>query len=237
MVSKIGSSFKDKAFLLRAVDYGDEHRILSCLTTEHGRIDLIALAAKKSRNRFAGVLDFLNLLDIEFQSPGRGNLNRLLHCELRKSYSVPRLDYERTVLALEWLRILSKAVPVGSRVPDLFPLLQYCLEHLAARHPFQVDLVFKKRLLSCLGYHLELGHCRRCGTEDSAEFHFSSHQGGLLCRRCRESASGRRISSPFPNSAWSLDEAASPWQMEAMEEARLILDDSFRDFLDIIPNS
>ncbi|HKX12649.1 MAG TPA: DNA repair protein RecO, partial [bacterium] len=121
MAAKIAEPIKDLAYLLRSIAYGDDHRILSFLTAGHGRVDMIALGARKSLKRFSGVLDFVHCLDVEFKPNERGLAN-LMQCGLRESYPAIRESYEGTVLALQWLGLLAKALPEAQQVAGVFSL-------------------------------------------------------------------------------------------------------------------
>ena len=52
------------AVLLRRVDYGDFDLILTLFTETTGKISVIAKHAKKSKKRFAGVLELFTVLKI-----------------------------------------------------------------------------------------------------------------------------------------------------------------------------
>ncbi|MGD2024091.1 MAG: recombination protein O N-terminal domain-containing protein, partial [Desulfobacterales bacterium] len=58
------SVFSTPAILLRRLDYGDFDLILTFLSLQRGKISLIAKSAKKSKKRFAGVLELFSLIDI-----------------------------------------------------------------------------------------------------------------------------------------------------------------------------
>lgn len=234
MVSKVTSLIKDEAFLIRSVAYGDDHLILSCLTREYGRVDLIALGAKKSRKRFGGVLDFLNHLELEFDHSSRGDLNRLVHCELKNSFPSILKNYQKTIVSLEWLRLLSRAIPLGGSVPGLFPILRACLKSLEVRDTDWVDLVFRRRVLTCLGYHLDLAKCRRCGKREGGPFYFDLSGGGLFCSHCKESG-GFRVSACFPEDWWELERNRNPWEPKRLYEGQTILRQGYQEYLGVLP--
>ena len=231
MAKKVGESVKDQAFLLRSVPYGDDHRILSFLTAGNGRIEAIALGAKKSSKRFSGVLDFLHCLDIETQAPRRGGLAQLLHCELREPYAAVRADYEATMTALKWIRIVSRVVPEGQSIPGLFSLLQEGLGSLAAHRREWVDVVFLRQLLGRLGFLLELSRCVECHRDNGMAFFFSAERGGLLCASCHQGPDTMALSGTIPPAFWERESEAE--EAEFLHLSRGIFAEGFRYYLSV----
>ncbi|HCU25753.1 MAG TPA: DNA repair protein RecO [Deltaproteobacteria bacterium] len=187
MAEKISECIRDEAFLLRSTAYGDDHRILSLLTAQNGRVDVIALGAKKSRRRFS-TLDFLYCLEVEYQDSRRGGLHRLAHSELAEDFAALRQDYETTVQALGWLRLLLQVVPEGQHIAGVFSLLRGALRRLRAETREVTHLEFLRELLSRLGFHLELERCLRCSSPEAPHYYFSAEAGGLLCPSCRQTS-------------------------------------------------
>lgn len=203
MVVKVNQTFSDRAFLIRSVTYGDAHRILSFFTAQFGKMDLIAYAAKKSSSRFSGLLDYLHCLQIEYRSSPRGKLSPLLGCQLVQSYPKIRQDFDRSWVALQWMKLITKALSPQQHVERLFSFVQAALHTLEFQNPNWVDLLFRKGLLSRLGYQLELSQCLQCGEKNAKGYFFSPGEGGLLCTQCQSSAKGIFIPYPFPDSFWS----------------------------------
>lgn len=228
MAPKIAEPIKDFAFLLRSVNYGDDHRILSFLTAEHGRVDMIALGARKSIKRFSGVLDFVHCLGIEFKPSERG-LATLLQCVLQESYPSLGQSYEGTVLALQWLGLLAKTLPEGQQVPGVFSLLQGVFRRSGAADFAWLDVAFRRQLLSRLGFHLDLSCCARCRAQDPGRYYFLAGEGGLICAACHRGPERQGLSGTIPESFWEGGAEATA----RIAESRWILEESFRSFLGV----
>jgi len=235
MVSKINIPLDEEGFLIRSVDYRDKDRILSFFTREHGRMDFIALGAKNSQKRFAGAIDFLNFLKLNYQSSSRGGLHRLNQVEIIESYPGIRADYDRTVLALEWMRLLSRALPVENPIPGFLELLQNHLKALESLPAPWVDLVFRRQALSALGYHLELDHCLHCKKGGGGAAYFSLSRGGLLCEDCHRGATEGKIMGFFPDSWWVLGSREDPWEGRALGWAQRLLETAYQEYLNVPP--
>ena len=63
--------FTTPAILLRRIDYGDFDLILTFLSLKRGKISLIAKSAKKSKKRFAGILELFSHMEV-VASTGKG---------------------------------------------------------------------------------------------------------------------------------------------------------------------
>lgn len=227
MAEALGNTVRDRGFLLRSVDYGDNHRILSFLTASNGRIGVIAYSSQNSRKRFSGLLDFLHCLNVEYRLQDRGGLPQLLNCQLDRDFPWIQGDYDSNILALEWIRLLSQALHEGQHVAGLFELLEASLFELSRSDSLRTDLGFRKNLLSRLGFHLELGRCIRCAGRQEGSYRFAPENGGLLCESCDRLRVGDRIAGP-----WDWDAEVAPDRVsERHAEVRKLLDKSFEYFL------
>ncbi len=214
-------NIKEVGFLLRGVHYGDHHRILSFLTAEHGRVDLIALGAKKSVRRFAGVLDFLNCLGMEYQLNPRGELGRLEHVELKDSFDQLRKDYQMTMIVLQWNQLLHKVLPVGHKVAGVFELLHKSMFQLSEHAVETIDFLFRRELLSRLGFHLELSRCVQCQRNDPIGYRFSPERGGLECTVCLPSSPSKVLGQTVSSDS------------ESTKVLRKFIDESYAYFLGV----
>ncbi|MBL0712915.1 MAG: DNA repair protein RecO, partial [Desulfosarcina sp.] len=77
-------TLKTSAILLRRVDFGDYDLILTLLSQDFGKISVIAKHAKKSRKRFAGVLELFSILDILCHTRRQKGLDVLQEAHLVK---------------------------------------------------------------------------------------------------------------------------------------------------------
>lgn len=230
MAQKVGTAIKDQAFLLRSVNYGEDHRILHWLSAEHGRVHVMAYAARSSRTRAFNAIDYLHHFQIEYQVAG--GLARLLTCEPLESFENVRSDYLKTMTALQWLKLLSRLLHEGVGVPGIFDLLVLSLRSLEAQDAAFVDLSYRYWLLAKLGYQLDLARCVRCGCREASHFEFCSNEGGLVCSDCSRSDSEASVvlAQVVPESAWRLDEAIS-WPPQTVSKLQSLLQHAFEQLL------
>jgi len=186
------------AVLLRRIDHGDYDLILTFFTPGRGRLSAVAKSAKKSRRRFAGVLELFSVMDIVC-SYGRGRgLPVLQEATLKKGFAGIRGDLMRTAYASYWAQLIADWSEEGQAVEPLYRLFLHCLARLdeGRRNPEAVSMLFQIRLLSIAGLAPNLAGCRRCGRAlqdlDSERFFFDLAGGDIDCESCGP-GSGRPI--------------------------------------------
>ena len=89
------------AVLLRRVDYGDFDLILTLFTRTTGKISVIAKHAKKSKKRFAGVLELFSVVKITCQASRRAGLPVLQEALLEEPFAAIR---QRSAWGRKYLR-------------------------------------------------------------------------------------------------------------------------------------
>jgi DNA repair protein RecO (recombination protein O) len=175
------------ALLLRGVDYGDSDRIVTLLTRSFGKISCIARGARRSKKRFAGALEPLQLLHVELVRGG-GQLDTLARAEIARSYPRVLADLGRMAAGFAALELLRELVPELEVDPIAFDCALEFLGALDVEHvvPERLSLCFQVRLLSVLGFEPRLDQCGLCGKQPAPNqsASFDPQLGHLVCRRC-----------------------------------------------------
>ncbi len=178
-----------RALVLKRVEYGEADLILTLFTERYGRISALARAARKSR-RFAGALEPMHTLKLGLEERPKSELFALrdAHIDTARTAltsSLSRLEAAGT--ALSWVR---RAAPPRTPEPELWQALEGLLDRLGSREdstpPRRVLAAAGLRILTTLGWALDLGGCVRCGKEcpkDQVALVDPTH-GGLVCRAC-----------------------------------------------------
>lgn len=143
----------EPAFILHQYPYRDSSLLLEIFSREHGRVGLVARAARSAKSAWRGQLQVFELLSLSWFS--RGDLGTLTGAELsgsaaRKKASLPLSAWYLNELIM---RLLTRHDPH----PGLFDAYQHALEYLLlAEEPALRQ--FEKKLLIELGYGLLLDH-------------------------------------------------------------------------------
>jgi len=178
------------AVLLRRVDYGDFDLILTLFTETTGKISVIAKHAKKSKKRFAGVLELFTVLKITCQASRRKGLPVLQEALLEEPFAAIRENMLHTAYASYWAELVATWAEEAQQLERLYRLLVFVLTGLDRQQmdPALLNLMFQMRFLDIAGLCPNLNYCCVCKTGlDNLPHHVSGFdlpRGGLRCHGC-----------------------------------------------------
>ncbi|MBR2980116.1 MAG: DNA repair protein RecO [Myxococcaceae bacterium] len=176
------------AILLSRVDFGESDRILTLLTEEKGKLSAFARGARKSRRRFAGVLEPFSLIQVSLRS-SRGALHQLDEAALIDGFDGLRRDLGAMARAAYACELTREICRESAASAEFFSLLRAFLGGRAD----SVELMrFELGALSLSGLRPSLDCCVVCGASGGGEVRFDPEHGGRLCERCARSR-GTRI--------------------------------------------
>jgi DNA repair protein RecO (recombination protein O) len=152
-------SFRTQAIILKRRDFGEADRLLTVLTPEHGKIDLIAKGARKPNSQKTGHVELFTRADMLVHR-GR-ELDIAVQAEMIAPYLEIREDLQRGAYASYCAELLDRFATAGEEdFADLFQLMddtlgRLCLDsdpRLAARY-------YEMHLLDLVGFRPELNEC------------------------------------------------------------------------------
>lgn len=180
------------------MDYGDYDVIIDFLTRDKGKVTAIAKNAKKSKKRFAGILELFVRLDAVFVLPKRGTgLSILKEASLADPFIGIRSNIEKTAYAGYWCEIINRWVEAGGKQEGLFELLHYILSALDknAIHHEVLSILFQIRFMDLAGMAPGLARCRQCRclleNMPGSNVMLDIAGGGIVCKECDEKRQGR----------------------------------------------
>jgi DNA repair protein RecO (recombination protein O) len=175
------------ALFLRGVDYAESDRIVTLLTRRFGKASFIARAARRSKKRFAGALQPLQLISVELQH-GATQLGSLARAEVVRTFPRVLSDLARMSAGFAALELVRELTPEHESDPALFGTTLDMLQALdtADIAPEPLALCFQARMLALTGFAPRLDACGTCGKRpasgQSAEF--DPRAGHLVCQSC-----------------------------------------------------
>ncbi len=131
--------YTTRGIILSRTDYGEADRILSFLTSDHGKVRAIAKGVRKSQSKLAGGIELFSVSDLTLII-GRGEINTLISSRLVRHYGNIVKNIERTNLAYELLKNINRATEDEPEAA-YFKLLD---QSLAAIDDPQLDLNLTK---------------------------------------------------------------------------------------------
>jgi DNA repair protein RecO (recombination protein O) len=180
------ASLSDSAVVLMRLDYSETSQILVFFAREHGKVRAIGKGIKRgTRTRFAVGLDLLDVGWITFTGRLDGPaLATLTEWKPTRSFSGLRERLDRLQGAEYIAEITGNLTEDRDPHPSLFDALLKTLEAVSqSPEPLREVVNYQLSLLHEIGLLPRLDACVACGRETDLT-HFSSHQGGAICRHC-----------------------------------------------------
>ena len=193
---------EDLGIVLRSALYQERDRLVHILTENHGKIAGIAKGAVHSR-RFGGAFDLYNCVELVYvDKPGR-ELVRIDGAVAKKDFPGIRASLENIGAAGYFCDLVNRLTEERHPARDIFVLLAHYL-HLLDSHVATPEIVrsFEIKFVDRLGYSPIFQQCVSCGHgmldyyKDTRfqDFGISVERGGVLCPKCIDTDTGRRIS-------------------------------------------
>lgn len=183
------TTFTTSGIMLRRIEHGDYDFIITFLTTDLGKISVIAKNAKKSVRRFGGILELFSQLDLVCQQ-GKGKLPVLKEASLRHAHYDIRRDIGKTAYASYFAEIINAWMEEGRHQDGLYDLLEHALGMLDHGSVSQEELsiLFQMRFLILSGLTPNLNQCCNCKTalDDLRDISTIADlkRGGVVCELC-----------------------------------------------------
>jgi DNA repair protein RecO (recombination protein O) len=172
--------------ILKSYSYGNSSKIIHVLTEDSERISLMAKGARRTKSRFGGNIEPLNLSQIVYYIKNEQKMGLLKEAAIKESYLSIKKDLYKLNIAWGILWIANK-------IPDpqdgLFGLESRTLAFLNRNFREEVLIYFLLSLFHLSGVPPKLNKCVKC---DSREVYlFDVTLGGAVCENCKLETSYR----------------------------------------------
>ena len=184
------SSFSTPAIVLRRIDYGEYDVILTLFALKNGKISVIAKSAKKSKKRFAGILELFSILDVVCSVGRRKGLPVLQEAALKYPFFNIRSSTLKTAYASYWAELINEWMESGQKQIELYQLFSYVLRELDSSRVSEaaLSILFQVKFMTLSGLSPNLRYCSLCGIEieniKETRIKFDFAKGGILCNGC-----------------------------------------------------
>lgn len=171
-------AIRTPAIILRRRDLGEADRLLTILTPDHGKFDVVAHGARKPKSRKTGHVELFARTDMLVNR--RREPGTVTQVELMEPYLPIREDLTRGAYASYVVELLDRFTQVGDEdMPTLFGLLNATLTRLCAEpDPRLVTRYFEMRLMDLVGFRPELNECVVSRDDIQPQDQFFSFEGG-----------------------------------------------------------
>lgn len=198
------ATLKSPGLILRKTPFSETSLILKVYTRESGLITLMAKGAKRSKSRFAGLLDFFTLCQFLYPEKSRTDIHTLTEASLIRDFPRLKSDPGLQSLAHVYLELYLKYMAEPHRSPPHYAWLIERLESLEGADGDLRDHVlrlcdFVLGLSTVSGFSPQFTACVQCGTPLMAagvgrtgnlRFRMDADLGGALCASCIGAGAG-----------------------------------------------
>lgn len=193
------SGFSTQAILLRRLDHGDYDLIVTFLSLAKGKMPVMAKNAKKSRKRFAGLLEPFTALELVCR-PARGNgMPILQEASMDSPFAGIRSDVFKTLYASYWAELVNGWMEEWKPQPRIYRLLHNAFDSLDRdmAAPEEISIIFQMCFVSLAGFTPKLDFCGVCGKAldriSGGTVIFDLEKGGIVCNGCSAGGSRTRL--------------------------------------------
>jgi DNA repair protein RecO (recombination protein O) len=182
-----------EAIILATYDHGESDRLITFLTRSGGKLKGIAKGARRSQKRFVHAFEPLSLVLLQYRERSRVSLAWVEACKLLDPHLSLRETLDRWGFAALLAEVMVDLVPERDSQEELFAVMESALKCLETdRDVVNAVILALYRMLSALGYMLDLSFCSECRQPLSPSGQYWLHFAGgrLLCGQHEPSAKG-----------------------------------------------
>lgn len=197
--------------VLRTIDFGEAHRVVTIYTKEFGKIDANAYGCRRPRSKLAAPVLMFNHIGVELLHGPKVDMIR--DAEIITYFPITE-DLMRIAYASLFFEIVNQMTPLNQKDEDIFFLLLNALKTFVERNPRVVTAAAACQFIATSGVLLRLDRCVQCGAPVDYDCAVDVLDGGVLCRDCFEHAVN---SLPFSLNARALvnDLIAFDWNEQS----------------------
>lgn len=184
-----------KGVVLRYSDFKEADRMLTILTPDKGKVQVLARGCRKQKSRFLSASELFSYCD--YMLLKYRDIYIMTGADIIDLFFDIRTDLDKFAYGTYILNLAEiSANPEEGSYP-LFYLLLYSLTMLAYSNTNSTDIanIYQIKLADILGYRPRLEKCIYCGKALSNSNRFSIMHGGVFCNSCyNRDKSGYNIS-------------------------------------------
>lgn len=187
--------FRTDGLIIREQQTGEDDRLVTLLTRDHGVIRAFVRGAKRIKSRSQSATQ---LFAYGSYSVYRGrDAYSVNEAQPKEIFFDLRNDIESLALAQYFCELAGELAPVEDDADEYLRLILNALHMLMnkKRPQAQLKAVVELRLLCLSGYMPDLVACGDCGEEYDGDFLFSPVEGLIFCEKCRHKHSGIMLPS------------------------------------------
>ncbi|MBQ3483121.1 MAG: DNA repair protein RecO [Clostridia bacterium] len=176
--------FSTDALILRAVDRGDNDRLLTVLAANYGRFYAILKGAHSMRRREAAAAEPFTWSNFEFYE--RGGVKWVKSATAQETFPGIRYDMDKLFLAAYVAEVAAELSDEREPAGEILPLALNTLHKLSVTkgENEMLKAAFELRAACIAGFAPELHSCHSCHALITGENYLDVMNGALICADC-----------------------------------------------------
>ncbi len=186
---------KTSGIIIKRMNYGEADRILTILTSDHGKIKAIAKGSRKILSKLGGSLEPFCLVDFIFHE-GK-SFYIVTSAIVQNHFEKVHFEIDKTAKAFYIGELLDKFLEEKQNHPEVFELFSRYLENLEnADDPILIP-VFSAKILEAVGFKPEVSECLHCRQKlQPTQNYWDDVEGGVICQDCHDKfGHGQKVSN------------------------------------------
>lgn len=177
------ATYKTTGIILRRSNFSEADRLVTILTSDRGKIRVLAKGSRKIKSKLAGHLELFCLSRL-ILAEGR-NLDIVIDAKITKCFLNLRGNLAATHLANYLAEVIDKMTEENQNHPATFELLEELLDEIDGKNSPLVISYFELKFLTELGYEPQVYHCVSCKKDlIDGKNYFSFAESGVVCPNC-----------------------------------------------------
>jgi DNA repair protein RecO (recombination protein O) len=220
------------ALVIRELPLGDNDKLLTLLSEEAGRFNVIAKGAKSLKNPVMPACRAFVWANYEIHESSADS-RWLRSASVIEPFTGLCADIGRLYLAQYIADVCMELSGPGEPAGDILRLAlnSYFALTRDIRPEAQIKAVFEWRAAACSGYSPELSRCRVCGAERAEAFYLDVMNGGLICASCAGSGPAAAAEGEVPTDAFGTRTVYLPLRGQVPAALRYILEVPMKSML------
>lgn len=187
--------FSADSLILRAVDRGDNDKLLTVLTADYGRFYAILKGAHSMHRREAAAAEPFTWSNVEFYE--KGGVKWVKTAAAVETFPGIRYDMEKLFLAAYVCEVAGELSDEREPAGEILPLTLNTLHMLSSTggENARIKAAFEMRAACIGGFTPALVRCKDCGCPTDREGYLDVMNGAFVCRTCLQKREALR---PLP---------------------------------------
>jgi DNA repair protein RecO (recombination protein O) len=217
---------KTLSLLFSGFAFGEANKIYTFFTKEYGLIKAIGYGTRKHKNRYSGLFELCNVLELVLTTPKKGELYIISDCVLIKSHHKIREASEVLAHIYNVVEAMSNMIKMSTENDEIFDLMLLTLENFCKNqnNVFALSRAFLIKVLKIQGFLPDLNFCTKCHKKIDNEMYITEKIGWFLCSFCKNLSSKRLSEKSYDylieTTSTSINNL-SLWQFSKFEKSEL----------------